>query len=145
MRPVVRRPPPKPAPAVADSNADDDAEAYPSDLDPSHPSAPGIESHHNPTDRLPPSHTHPFHPSRSPSPSASDSESDIDPALLAKDAALVASEMFKLSGIPPTDPNGKVKRAARKIKESAHANFRRLKIRGSKGAKGGGGKFGRRR
>jgi hypothetical protein len=41
---------------------------------------------------------------------------------------------------------GVVKTAARKIKASAHANFRRLKIKSSTGAKGGAkGKFGRRR
>jgi hypothetical protein len=43
---------------------------------------------------------------------------------------------------------GVVKTAARKIKATAHANFRRLKIKSSKGASGGAGgkgKFGRRR
>jgi hypothetical protein len=41
---------------------------------------------------------------------------------------------------------GGVKTAARKIKATAHANFRRLKIKSSTGAKGGAkGKFGRRR
>lgn len=39
---------------------------------------------------------------------------------------------------------GPVKTAARKIKATAHANYRRLKIKG-KGATGGKGKFGRRR
>ena len=43
--------------------------------------------------------------------------------------------------------DGVVKTAARKIKATAHANYRKLQIKSSKGAKGGGptGKFGRRR
>ncbi|ORY13299.1 DNA replication and checkpoint protein-domain-containing protein [Clohesyomyces aquaticus] len=48
-----------------------------------------------------------------------------------------------------TQPNdkaakeGPVKAAARKVKATAHANFRRLKIKSSTGAKGGKGRFGR--
>jgi hypothetical protein len=40
---------------------------------------------------------------------------------------------------------GAVKTAARKIKASAHANYRRLKIKGKGGNGGAKGKFGRRR
>lgn len=44
----------------------------------------------------------------------------------------------------PTGQEGPVKAAARKIKATAHANYRRLKIK-SKGGNGGKGRFGRRR
>jgi hypothetical protein len=52
----------------------------------------------------------------------------------------------KTEEIKDQPKEGGVKTAARKIKATAHANFRRLKIKSSTGAKGGAkGKFGRRR
>ena len=49
-----------------------------------------------------------------------------------------------LAPLTKTDEEGSVKTAARKIKATAHANYRRLKIK-SKGGNGGKGRFGRKR
>lgn len=44
-----------------------------------------------------------------------------------------------------TSKTGMMAKAARKIKATAHANYRKLKIKSSTGSKGAGGRFGRRR
>jgi hypothetical protein len=81
-------------------------------------------------------------------------EDDIDSEDYLSDYASDASHTPKKRKVPKKTSDeakdqlkeGGVKTAARKIKASAHANFRRLKIRTAKGASGGAkGKFGRRR
>jgi hypothetical protein len=81
-------------------------------------------------------------------------EDDIDSEDYLSEYASDASHTPKKRKVPKktTDETidqpkeGVVKTAGRKIKASAHANFRRLKIRTAKGASGGAkGKFGRRR
>lgn len=76
------------------------------------------------------------------------SDSDSDSSEYESDA----SHTPRKRGVPKKKPEeakdaakeGVVKTAARKIKATAHANYRRLKIKG-KGATAGKGKFGRRR
>ena len=83
-----------------------------------------------------------------------DAAEDIDSEDSVSDYASDASHTPKRRKVPkkkaedtedkPKD--GAVKKAARKIKATAHANYTRLKIKSSKGAKAGAkGKFGRRR
>jgi hypothetical protein len=83
-----------------------------------------------------------------------DVEEDIDSEDYLSEYASDASHTPRKRSVPKksTDETkdqakeGVVKTAGRKIKASAHANFRRLKIRTAKGASGGAkGKFGRRR
>jgi 26S proteasome regulatory subunit N12 len=83
-----------------------------------------------------------------------DAAEDIDSEDYVSDYTSDASHTPKRRKVPkkkaedtedkPKD--GAVKKAARKIKATAHANYTRLKIKSSKGAKAGAkGKFGRRR
>lgn len=77
-------------------------------------------------------------------------DSDSDESDYASDAShtpkkrRVQKKEKKTEEIKEKPKEGGVKTAARKIKATAHANYRRLKIKG-KGATGGKGKFGRRR
>ncbi|KAI9820856.1 MAG: DNA replication regulator sld2 [Thelocarpon impressellum] len=95
------------------------------------------ESHFNPTDALP--------AQSDPSAPGEDDEEPQTARQSALDAALVAAEMARGNPASGAGGEGPLKRAARKVRDSAHANFRRLKIRGAKGAKAGGGGRGKRR
>jgi hypothetical protein len=75
---------------------------------------------------------------------ASGSESDSDASDYASDASHTPNQRKVQKKKPEAAAEGVVKKTARKIKATAHANYRRLKIRGN-GATGGKGKFGRRR
>ncbi|KAF1848535.1 uncharacterized protein K460DRAFT_375387 [Cucurbitaria berberidis CBS 394.84] len=70
--------------------------------------------------------------------------SDNDESDYASDASHTPKKRKTLSKKPEDPKEGVVKTAARKIKATANANFRRLKIKG-KGGTGGKGKFSKRR
>jgi hypothetical protein len=74
-------------------------------------------------------------------------DSDDDLSDYASDASHTPKRRKTVKKKADKPKDGVVKTATRKIKATAHANYRKLQIKSSKGAKGGGpkGKFGRRR